>query len=174
MPARHTFIDLAFYERLHALERRLWYSPIGLALFVIGIAGGAYAFWNMGSGPDFFSRPHDVCLGYGVFMGSYLALFCYYVVRFGRAKCPRCHERMQGYVADFGEGRWRSFICTIEINGRCYRQPYSEDDTRPWIRLMKMVRACPQCRTYVESGRIHEETCTEEELELIGQRVGNK
>jgi len=170
--SRHDpWIELAGYQRLHDLELRIWYSPVAIGLFLIGLGAAAYIFWSLSQGILSFSN--HLILGYAIFLASYGALFCYYFgYRFRHLKCPGCGELMQPFVADMEEGRWRNFIQAIEIKGRYYRRPYDEDDRRPWIRLQKMVRACPRCKSFVDCSRLHFESCTEDELEQIRQQVG--
>jgi len=170
MSRNHPLIDLTGFERLRALERRVYYSPVAIALALIGLCGGAYVLWSLRLGPEMFSQ--HFLIGYGLFLASYLGLLGYlYVYRFRRLACPSCGQLMQAFVADLDDGTWRRFIFALEINGRYYRRPYDEDDRRPWIRLMKQVRACPRCRTIVDCSRLLHETCTDEELEQIRQRA---
>jgi hypothetical protein len=77
---------------------------------------------------------------------------------------------MQPFINDVDDPGPR-ILRVVEIAGRFYRPPYSEDDNRPWIRLMVHIRACPTCKTFVNCSRLHYETCTEEELGLIRKRV---
>jgi hypothetical protein len=158
-----SFIELAGYERLRDQERRIWYSPVAIVLALVGLAGAGYAFYHLRGGlEDFPARSY---YGLGVLALSYLALAVYYYgYRFRRVKCPSCDTVMRRYVADMDDGSWRRFIRAYERDGRYYREPFGEDDTRRWVRLMKVVRACPECRTYVDCARLHEQTCTEEEL----------
>jgi hypothetical protein len=171
MAGRDPFIELAGFERLHALERRVYYSPVAIFLTLIALGAAVYWFWSLGLGVErFFAEPFFI--GYGVFLASYAGLICYYYLyRFRRLPCPSCGQIMQPYVADMGEGGWRRMIFAIEIGGRYYRQPYDEDDRRPWIRLMKHVRACRDCRKFFDCSRLVMETCTEDELALLEQRV---
>jgi hypothetical protein len=170
MPKQIPSIHLAGYQRLKDLERRIWYSPLSLAVYAIGLAGAAYGFWNLRGGVAAIGP--GVLVGHGVFIGSYALLWAYfYGYRFRRLKCPGCGEVMQPFLADFEEGPWRRFILAIEIGGRYYRRPYGEDDRRSWIRLMKHVRACPCCKTYVDCSRMHQQTCTEAELAQLYQRL---
>jgi hypothetical protein len=171
MSRRDPWIELAGYERLHDLERRIWYSPVAIGLFLVGLGAAAYTFWSLSHGIVFFSD--HLFLGYAIFLAPYGALFCYYFgYRFRRLKCPGCGELMQPYVTDMEEGSWRRFIQAFEIQGRYYRRPYDEDDHRPWVRLQKRVYACQRCNAFVDCSRLHFETCTEDELEQIRQRVG--
>ena len=43
-------INLTSYQRLTELERRIWYSPLSIAVYAIGLAGAAYGFWNLRGG----------------------------------------------------------------------------------------------------------------------------
>jgi hypothetical protein len=147
MSRQHPFIELEGYERLHALERRIAYSPTAIILSLIGLAGGVYSFSRLGREPEVLSA--NFLLGYGVVLATYLALLAYYYgYRFRRLKCPGCGLLMQAHIADMEEGAWRRLILAFEKDGRYYRRPYGEDDPRPWIRLMRVVRACPRCRRF--------------------------
>jgi len=163
-------IDLGGYQRLTDLERRIWYSPLSIAVYSIGLAGAAYEFWNLRGG--LAAIPRGMFIGHGLFIASYVFLWAYfYGYRFRRLKCPGCDQRMQPFVADFDDGPWRRFIMAIEIGGRFYRRPYGEDDRRSWIRLMKHVRACPGCHTFVDCSRLHQQSCTDAELAQLRQRL---
>jgi hypothetical protein len=163
-------IDLAGYQRLTELERRIWYSPLSIAVYAISLAGAAYEFWNLRAGIAAITR--GMLIGHALFIASYVFLWAYfYGYRFRRLKCPGCGELMQGFLADFEEGPWRRFIMAIEIGGRYYRRPFGEGDHRSWIRLMKHIRACPRCKTYVDCSRMHQQTCSEAELGQVYKRV---
>jgi hypothetical protein len=167
--SRPPVIELTGFERLHALERRIYYSPVAVGLALIGIGGCVYWFWSMRRGLDAF--PVSFFIAYGLFLISYLGTLAYlYGYRFRRLKCPGCDQQMQAFAADMGEGAWRRLILAFEIEGRYYRRPLDEDDRRPWVRLMKGVRACTKCRTFVDCSRLHQETCTAEELEVLEGR----
>jgi len=163
-------IDLSGYRRLQDIERRIWYSPLAVTIYAISLAGAVYGFWGLRKGIANIGT--HIFVAHVVFMASYGLLWAYfYGYRFSRLKCPDCHEPMQPFVADFEEGPWRRFIMAIERGGRYYRRPYNEDDRRSWIRLMKHVCACPHCKTYVDCARMHQETCTEQELAQLCQRL---
>ncbi len=164
-------IDLAGYERLHDVERRVWYSPVAIVLAIIGFAAAGYAFWGLGRG--FPVSPQHTFIGYAVFLGVYGCLLAYYYgYRFRRLKCPGCEQLMQPYLTDLGDEGGFGILRQVNISGRSYRPPYHEDDDRPWVRLMLHVRACPDCKKFVSCSRLHFETCSEEELAQIRQRVG--
>lgn len=164
-------IELRHYERLHEVERRIWYSPIAIGLALVGLVAAGYTFWALSRG--FIVVYGQVFAGYAVVLAAYGAmLFYYFGYRFQRVKCPGCGEIMRPFVTDLDESPKLKLLTTIEIGGRHYRQPYDEDDRRPWIRLMAKVRACLECKKYVNCSRLHFETCTEEELGKIRQRVG--
>jgi len=166
MARQQRFIDLTGYERLHDVERRIWYSPAAIVLGLIGLAAAAYTFWGLSRG---FILPH---VGYGVFLATYGLLFAYYFwYRFQRVKCPGCDQIMQPYVTDVDVSLNLKLVRTVEIGGRHYREPWAEDDRRPWVRLMWRVCACEACKTYVNCSRLYLETCTDEELAQIRQRV---
>src|SRR3954451_4055292 len=161
MPQQYPPIDLAGYRRLLDVERRIWYSPISILVYLIGLAGAAYGFWNLKHG--LAAIPRGMFIGHGLFIASYAMLWAYfYGYRFRRLKCPDCGQQMQSFAADFEEGPWRRFIMAIEIGGRFYPRPYGEDNFRHWIRLMNLARACPRCHTFVDCSRMHQQTCTDE------------
>jgi hypothetical protein len=170
MACRDPFIELAGYQRLEDVERRIWYSPTAIVLGVLGLCAAGYMFWALIRG--IVVAPEQFALGYAFFLAAYGALFAYYHWhRFRNVKCPGCEQVMQPYVADLDGGSATRLLSRVEIGGRHYRPPYEEDDHRPWIRLMAMVRACRECKTYVSCSRLHYESCTDEELGLIRQRV---
>jgi hypothetical protein len=163
--AKHdSFIDLKGYERQHNLERQVWYSPIAIGIGLLGLAAAAYTFWNLTRGVVI--APFQLFVGYGAFLLAYFGLLAYYYAyRFRRLKCPGCGKGFQPHVADM------SLVQSLEIGGRYYRRPHDGDDQRPWIRLMRMVRACQRCKTFVDCSRFHYETCTKDELYQIEQRA---
>ena len=163
-------IELAGFQRMSDLERRIWYSPVSIMVYLISLSGAVYEIWNFQNG--LAAIPRSILVGHGLFIGSYALMWAYfYGYRFPRLKCPGCEQLMQPFVADFEEGPWRRFIMAIEIGGRFYRRSFDKDDGRRWIRLMKMVRACPRCRTFVDCSRLHQQTCTEEELAQLYKRL---
>jgi len=163
-------IDLTGYKRLQDLERRIWYSPVSILMYAISLAGAAYEFWNLRGGLE--TIPRGLLVGHVLMIASYALLWSYfYGYRFRCLKCPGCDQLMQPFLADFAEGPWRRFIMAIEIGGRYYRRPFDEDDRRSWIRLMKHIRACPTCKTYVDCSRMHQQTCTEAELAQLYERL---
>jgi ferredoxin len=163
-------IELSRFERLHELERRVWYSPVAIGLGLLAIGAAGYTFWNLKRG--LLVEPQHMFVGYGAFLILYFSLLAYiYAYRFPRLKCPGCGKCMPACVADTEEGGWRSVVYAVEINGRFYRQPLDEDDRRPWIRVMRMVRACSGCQTFVDCARFHFETCSEDELYEIERRA---
>ena len=167
----YSSINLAGYERLKDLERQIWYSPVAIVLSVIGFVAAGYAFWGLSRG--FPMTPQHTFIGYAVVLGAYGCLIAYYhVYRFRRVRCPCCDRIMQPYVTDLGDEPDFSILRQVNIGGRAYRHPYDEDDHRPWVRLMLHVRACTKCKTFVNCCRLHLETCTDEELAVIRQRVG--
>ena len=169
MADRDPHIELAGFRRLEDEERRIWYAPPAFALAAVGLVGFGFMFWSLCRGV--IESPQYMAVGYAIFLPAYGGLFAYYHwYRFSRVKCPGCGQVMQPFVADSAECSGFRFLGTREIGGRFYRPPYNEDDRRPWIRLMIMVRACVPCRKFVSCSRLHYETCTEEELGLIRQR----
>jgi hypothetical protein len=171
MSRNYPVIDLNGFERLRDVERRIFYSPTAILLTLIGLGGGVYLFWSLRLGVEVF--PQSFLIGYGIFLASYLGLLAYfYLYRFRRLACTSCGQRMQPFAADLDEGGWRRFIRAVQIDGRYYRQPFDADDVRPSVRLMKLVRACPPCGTFVDCSRLLQETCTEEELAQIRGRAG--
>jgi hypothetical protein len=172
MPTDHPTIDLRGYQRLHALERRVLYSPVGITLLVLGCVGlgvvgyGQYlTFQTPGSGFGILMG------GFGLTAGAFCGMIGYLKWRLSRLKCPHCGGVLWRYVVDLPGG------CRVPgyaINGRYYCQPFGDDhDHRPWVRLMKVVRACESCRTYVDGSEFHQETCQEEDLEHIRRRLPN-
>lgn len=170
MPRQHPTIDLAGYQRLTDLERRIWYSPVAIVLALIGLVAAACTFWGLSRG--FILEPQYFIAGYAVFLAAYGALFAYYhAYRFRRLKCPGCEQLMQPYITDIDDSPRLKFLQQVQIAGRYYRRPYDEDDHRPWVRLMIHIRACPECKTFVNCSRLHLQTCTDEELSQIHQRL---
>lgn len=94
----------------------------------------------------------------------------FYGYRFRRLKCPDCDQLTQAGIADLDESGPQRWLRAVELNGRFCLRPYDEDDRRPWVRLMKLVRACPRCRTFVDCSHISHETCTPEELTRLEER----
>ena len=166
---RRPTIELAGFQRLVELERRVIHSPVAVLLVLIGVAGAIHALWSLRLGVE--AMPRSLLVGYGTFLASYAGLLAYYFLySFPRLRCPGCSQRMQAFIADVDDGSWRQFIQAFEIGGRYYRRPHDEDDRRPWIRLMRLVRACPRCKTFIECSHLHYETCTEEELAHLRER----
>jgi hypothetical protein len=115
--------------------------------------------------------PQRLLIGYAIFLATYLGLLAYlYVYRFRRLKCPDCEQLMQAGIADLDESGPQRWLRAVELNGRFYLRPYDENDRRSWVRLMKLVRACPRCRTFVDCSHISHETCTAEELTRLEER----
>jgi hypothetical protein len=82
---------------------------------------------------------------------------------------------MDRFIADLEEGeanRWGS-TRTVYLDGRLYSDSIlREGDNQPrWLRLMKEVRACLLCRSYVDCSNPHEQSCSVRELERI-QELG--
>jgi hypothetical protein len=171
MLMRYPFVELVGYRHFRELQRRIIYSPVAILLVLVGLAGAVYGlgnFWRRGLA----AFPQDFLLGTGIFIGSYVLLMTYYYgFRFRYLKCPDCSGAMQPFLADQEDGTWRRFMLAFEIGGKYYRRPRDSDDPRPWVRLMRYVRACPRCRTFVDCSYIHEQACTPEELEQLQQRV---
>jgi len=143
---------------------------MAVVIAVLGLAAAAYTFWGMSRG--FIVADQQVFVSYALFLAAYGALFFYYFgYRFQRVKCPGCDQIMRPYVTDANESLSLKLLRTVEIGGRHYRPPWDEDDRRPWVRLMAKVRACPKCKKYVNCSRLRLETCTDEELSAIRQRV---
>jgi hypothetical protein len=163
-------IALTGYQRLHDLERRVWYSPVAIGIGLAGLSAAAYTFWCLTRG--LLIAPQHLFIGYGAFISAYVGLFVYYYAyRFPHLKCSGCGRHMSSFVADTEEGGWRNVVKALEINGRFYRQPLDGDDHRPWIRVMRMVRSGPDCKTFVDCARFHFETCDEDELYEIERRA---
>ena len=169
--ARHyPTIDLAGYQRLHDVERRIWYSPAAIVLALIGLCAAAYTFWGLSRG--FVLAPQHMMVSYAVFLAAYGALAAYYhAYRFRLLKCPGCEQVMRPYITDLDDSPRLKFLQQVQIAGRYYRRPYDEDDHRLWVRLMIHIRGCPECKTFVNCYRLHLESCTEEELGQIRQRI---
>jgi hypothetical protein len=167
---KHPVIELKGYRRLVDVERRIMRSPVGWTLVLIGMGGAIYGVWSLREGLTMF--PPRLLIGYVIFLATYLGLLAYlYGYRFRTLKCPGCEQLMQAGIADLDEGGWQQrWLRAVEVNGRFYRRPYDEDDRRPWVRLMKLVRACPQCRTFVDCSHVSHETCTEDELTRLQDR----
>ena len=91
------------------------------------------------------------------------------------AVCPHCGGAMSRHVADVDpadQGRWWAKRSRT-LDGRLYAAPVlGEGDRRPWVRVMKEVRACTACQVYIDPDYPHEQTCSEEELaRLQAQRT---
>jgi hypothetical protein len=161
-------IELAGFRRLMDVERRIWYAPAAFALGGVGLVGFGFMFWSLCRGV--VQQPLYLAIGYAIFLAAYGGLFAYYQwYRLSRVKCPGCGQVLQPYVADCGDWPRFRFLARREINGRFFRPPYDEDDRRPWVRLMVIVRGCKACKTYVSCARLHFETCTAAELSLLQQ-----
>src|SRR5262245_13843791 len=171
MTPHDRFIELDGYQRLEEVERRIWYAPPAIGLAGVGLVGAGLITWSLWRGV--VNAPAYLASGYAVFLGAYGALFAYYHWhRFHRVECPQCEQVMQPYLTDLDDNYGLGLLGGVNIDGRRYRPPYDEDDRRPWVRLMAMVRACRRCQTYVNCSRLHYETCTDEELGQIQQRMG--
>lgn len=167
---RASTIDLKSFKRLPDLERRVWYSPVAIGIGLAGLAAAAYTFWCLTRG--MILAPQHLFIGYGAFLIAYFGLMAYYYAyRFPNLKCPGCGKHMSAFVADTEEGGWRSVVKALEINGRFYKKPFDDDDRRPWVRVMRMIRACPKCKTFVDCARFHFETCDENELHQLERRA---
>ena len=46
MSHQHPPIDLDGFQRLSDLERRIWYSPVSIMVYLIGLSGAVYEIWN--------------------------------------------------------------------------------------------------------------------------------
>jgi hypothetical protein len=172
MPTEHPTIDLQGYERLRAIEKRIDYSPVGIVLLVIGCVGlGMLAYGLQGAFNGADSGPTIPLAGFGLTVGSFCGLIGFLKWRLSRLKCPHCGAKLQRCSVDLTEGiRWPGY----EIDGRYYCQPFGDDhDHRPWVRLMKAVRVCEPCRSYVDGHELLQETCREDDLERIRRRFPN-
>jgi hypothetical protein len=156
-------IDLAGYQRLAHLERQVWYSPLNVTVYLICLAPAAIGIWNL---------KHDHVAILGILCGHAMFILCYFVLSayfysycFGRLKCPGCDQLMQPFVAELEEGTWWGFnLRAFEFGGRFYHRSYHKLGRGPWMRLMRTVRACPCCHTFVDCSHLHEEPCTLDEL----------
>jgi hypothetical protein len=175
MPTDHPTINLSGYQRQRELERRLSYSPVGFALAAVGCVGlgvlavGQYATFQ---NSDFSFG--ILLVGFGITLGAFGGMAGYLTWRLSRLKCPCCGGATPRFVTDLSEdsrGRW---IARYEIDGRYCCPPFGDDnDTRPFVRLMNVVRACQACRTYFNFGEIHQQTCLEDDWERIHRRFPN-
>jgi len=180
MAKHYSSLGLSGYRRLSELERAVWYSPVAIAIAIVGLVGAIFALWGISRGVTQF--PPQLVFGYAAFLAAYGALFAYYhAYRFQRLSCPDCGERMQAFVSDLDDNSQEKdsqpkhslpkMLARVRFGGRSYRPPYDEDDRRPWVRLMVHVRACQGCKTFVSCARVHFETCTPDELAEISRRV---
>src|SRR5262245_57186371 len=147
-------IELAGFRRLEDVERGIWYSPAAIALAAVGLVGSVIVLWCLARGA--IVQPQFLAVGYGIFLASYGGLFVYYHwYRFSRVKCPGCGRILEPFVSDYADSPAFRFLGGREIGGRYYRAPYNENDRRPWVRLMLMVRGCTACKTFVSCSRLH-------------------
>jgi hypothetical protein len=156
-------IDLSDYQQLSYLERRIWYSPVSVIVYLICLAPAAIGLWNLKHGH--LAIP-AILSGHAMFIICYFVLWAYfYGYCFGRLKCPGCDQLMQPFVAELEDGKWWGFkLKAFEIGGRFYHRSYDKHGRGPWMRLMRRVRACPHCHTFVDCSHLHEEPCTVDEL----------
>jgi hypothetical protein len=169
MEKQQPMIDLVGYERLSYLERQVWYSPLSVTVYLICVAPAAFGLWNLKHAH--LAIPSILC-GHALFVICYFVLWAYfYGYRFGQLKCPGCDQRMQPFVADLQDRTWWGFrLRAFEIDGHFYHRSYHKHGRGPWTRLMRRVRACPCCRTFVDCSYVHEEPCTLDELTQLYRR----
>jgi hypothetical protein len=175
MPTDHPTIDLHGYQRQRERERQVTYTPVSIALLVVGFIGlgvlgyGLFSSWGT-SDPDFWLP----VAGFGMILSGLGGLAGYMKWQLSRLKCPGCAGAMPKYVIDLPDdcrGRW---IRGYEIDGRYYCEPFGDDnDRRSLVRLMKAVRACETCRTYLDLGEYHQQTCLDDDWERIHRRFPN-
>jgi hypothetical protein len=175
MPTDHPTIDLRGYQRLRALERRVSYSPVGIALGWIGCVGlgllGYGQYTTLQTADDGFAI---LLTGFFMLVAAVCGLTGYLTWRLPRLKCPRCAGAMPKFVMDWPDDCRRRWLPGYEIDGRYYCEPFGDDnDQRPWVRLMKVVRCCEACQTYLDFGELHQQTCLEDDLERIRRRLPN-
>jgi hypothetical protein len=178
-------LDLQGYERLHDLEHGLTWNPVSLSLSLVAwgglLAAGACGFamvLGFCQGFDGISAAYAwgwAAAGGAVVSGMAVGLeHAYTRYRLARLPCPGCGRILGQYVADLEEAersRWRG-IRQRCLDGRVYSAPFlgNDEDIRPWVRVMKEVRACPSCRGYVDCREPHERTCSGEELERLEEQ----
>jgi len=168
MRTDHPTIDLRGYQRLRDLERHVSYSPASIALVLlacVGLAVLGYGQYLTFHTPD--SGFGILLGGFGLTAGSFCGIIGYLKWRLSRLKCPHCDGEMRRYLVDLPDDfRFPGYA----IDGRRYCQPFGDDHE---VRLMKVVRACAPCRTYVDGLELHQETCQEDDLERIRSRLPN-
>jgi hypothetical protein len=120
--------------------------------------------------PDFWF----LLVGFGLIVGAFGGLAGYAKWQLSRLQCPGCAGRMPKYVTDLPDDCRMRWIRGYEIDGRYYCEPFGNDnDRRSLIRLMKAVRACTHCRTYVDIEAYHQQTCLDDDWERIHRRLPN-
>jgi hypothetical protein len=172
-------LDRNGYERLTALERRVLRSPAPIAWMIGAYVGLAVVV--MGALLLFGAISREDVQLKGILVTTAGALFSAACVvmaqlvlrrRLARLTCPNCRATLAWRVADLDEGeRARSLRKQVVIAGRCYRAPTSEAVEGPWVRVMKEVWACEQCRIFVDPSIPHERQCTAEELARLRQEA---
>jgi hypothetical protein len=175
MPTDHPTIDLRGYERLRDLERQVSYSPVIIALVVIGCVGLGVLGYGLHAALDTPDPGLGVPLTGFVFIAASVGgLSLYFRRRLARLQCPRCAGNLQPYLVDLPDGCLSCLMPGFEIDGRYYCHPFGdEDDRRPFVRLMKVARACEPCRTYLDCSQYHQQTCLEDDLERVRRRFPN-
>jgi hypothetical protein len=172
-------LDLGGYRRLRSLERQLALAPVPIVLSLAAWGGllcmAVVGFGLFGALFDLLQFPvwdegdlgvalAVVSIGTGGVVGL---CFAYKWHCLSRLRCPHCGGPMTRHVADMDESDrclWWALRGRV-VNGRTYAAPFlGEGDRRPWVRVMKEVRACPLCLVYVDASYPHERTCSEEEL----------
>jgi hypothetical protein len=170
-------LDLTGYQRLRDLERGIARSPAGIALLLLTCMGlGVLGYGLFGLMPEAavprtgFGTP---LAGFILFVAGLRGLRTYQAFRLARLRCPCCGRGLAVRTADVPEVD-RLGLLVHRIDGRSYGHPRGDEhDTRPWVRLLKEVRACEPCRTYLDCSRLQERTCTDEDLERIRRRFPN-
>jgi hypothetical protein len=170
-------INLEGYERLRHLEHGLTWSPVSVALSLVAWAGllltgvcGFALFISLSQGPN--ETWAIAVAGAAVVSAAAVGLErAYTFYRLARLPCPRCDRILSRYVADLEKAEWGRWggIRRVWLDGHLYSAPFIGDveDRRQRVRLMKEVRACASCRTYVDCREPHERTCSGEELERL-------
>jgi hypothetical protein len=175
MPENFPIIDLDGYERLRTLEQRLGRSPVEFALQLVAWGGLAVAAVR---GVLIFAIPERfpnesavVTVAVALFVSGIAAGLdraCMFY-RLARLPCPQCGRLLSRHIADVPveeRGRWNE-PRRVPLGGRVYSRSPDSEDKRPWVRVMKEVRACVPCRVYIEYAQSHFHTCTADELRQL-------
>lgn len=160
-------LDLSGWSRPTKLELYAWRSPWVVLCGIGVLVGGAVLLVSLR--PD--AERASVAFGVGfVLLVSVVGLMWARRHSIRTLPCPTCGRGLTHHRAD-ADYEIAGLAAPLEMNGAHYGSPFRDEyDTRRWIRLQQTVAACLTCRIYVTID-LHEETCTDEEVAALDERM---